>query len=146
MIIRKYAGPSVTLPALFVVLAGIPLAALGWLGGRLLVQDRALENQRLREQLENAATLLTREVDRSLATWEEVLSLSATPQGLSGPSVALPQNAVVLVFDSGGVLHQRGVRLPYYPFVASPPEAPASVFAEVHSRGGPLRQGPQALA
>jgi signal transduction histidine kinase len=131
MIIRKYIGPSVTLPVLFVVLAGIPLAALGWLGWRLLVQDRALENQRLREQLENAATLLTREVDRSLATWEDVLSLSATRQG---PSVALPPNAVVLVFDSGGVLQQQGVRLPYYPLVESPPEAPASVFAAAEAQ------------
>src|SRR5436190_3682663 len=98
MIIRKYLGHLVTLPMLFVVLAGIPLAALGWLGWRLLLQDRALEDQRLREQLENAATLLTRELDHSLATWEDVLAFSETGQSASGTSVALPSNAVVLVF------------------------------------------------
>ena len=60
---------SVKLAALSIVLAGIPLVALGWLGGRLLAQDRALESQWRRERLENAATLLTRELDRSLAAW-----------------------------------------------------------------------------
>ncbi len=39
---------SVKLAALSIVLAGIPLVALGWLGGRLLAQDRALESQRRR--------------------------------------------------------------------------------------------------
>ena len=34
---------SVKLAALFIVLSGIPLVTLGWLGGRLLAQDRALE-------------------------------------------------------------------------------------------------------
>jgi hypothetical protein len=134
MIIRKYFGHLVTLPVLFVVLAGIPLAALGWLAWRLLLQDRALEDQRLREQLENAATLLTRELDHSLATWEDVLALSETSQSASGKSIDLPSNAVVLVFDSGGVLQQQGLRLPYYPHVASPPEAPSSVFVAAEAQ------------
>lgn len=66
---RKHFASPVTLLALFVLLAGIPLVALGWLGWRLLVQDRALESQRLRERLDNAASLAGRELDRSLAAW-----------------------------------------------------------------------------
>ena len=50
-------GAPLTWLVLFVALAGTPLVALGWLGWRLLDQDRALESQRLRERLENAATL-----------------------------------------------------------------------------------------
>jgi hypothetical protein len=99
---------------------------MGGLGWRLIEQDRALENQRLRDQLENAATLLTREVDRSLATWEDLLTLSATSP--ETPAV-LPSNTVALVFDAGGVLQHQGVRLPHYPLVAALPEAPAGVFA-----------------
>ena len=66
MITRKHLAAPVKLLALFVLLAGIPLAALGWLGWRLLEQDRALETQRLRERLENAASLLAHELDRGL--------------------------------------------------------------------------------
>jgi hypothetical protein len=42
----------VRLLALFVVISGVPLVALGWLGWRVLQQDRALETQRLRERLD----------------------------------------------------------------------------------------------
>jgi len=99
MINRKYHAASVKLLALFVVLAGIPSAALGWLGWRLLEQDRALENQRLRERLENAADLLARELDRGLARWEDLL-----PAAAPATSAALPPSAVFLVFDSRGIL------------------------------------------
>jgi hypothetical protein len=54
------------LMALFVVLSGIPLIALSWLGWRLLQQDMALDAQRLRERLESAATVLGREFEREL--------------------------------------------------------------------------------
>ena len=115
---------SVKLAALFIVLAGIPLVALGWLGGRLLEQDRALESQRRRERLENAATLLTRELDRSLAAWEARL-----PSAVQGTAVELPPSGVVLVFDSRGVVQHQGVSLPFYPLVPPSPDVPNDPFA-----------------
>ena len=123
--IRKHFASPVTLLALFVLLAGIPLVALGWLGWRLLVQDRALESQRLRERLDNAVSLAARELDRSLAAWNDLLAPATT-----GDSVALPPNAVLLVFDSSNVLRQQGIRLPYYPKVSSPSDVPATTFAD----------------
>jgi signal transduction histidine kinase len=136
---RKYFAAPVRLLALFVVLAGIPLAALGWLGWRLLEQDRALEDQRLRERLDNSATLLARELDRGLAAWEDLL-----PAGTSSASVALPPEVVLLALDADGVLQHQGVRLPYYPRVAPLPEAPLSVFALAEAQE--FRQGDVAVA
>ena len=115
---------SLKLAALFVVLAGIPLGALGWLGGRLLEQDRGLEIQRRRERLENAAALLTRELDRSLAEWEALL-----PSVTQGTSVALPSSGVIVVFDTRGVLRHQGVPLPFYPLVPPSSEVPGDLFA-----------------
>ena len=57
-------GAPLRLPVWFTVLAGIPLAALGWLGWRLLVQERALEQQRQRERLEDAAGTTAHDLDR----------------------------------------------------------------------------------
>ena len=68
---------SLRLPVWFTVLAGIPLAALGWLGWRLLVQERALEQQRRRERVEDAASVLADDLDRALARWEELLTAVA---------------------------------------------------------------------
>ena len=58
MNIRTYFSGPVKLLTLFVLLAGVPLAALGWLGWRLLDQDRTLEKQRERDRLDSAAALL----------------------------------------------------------------------------------------
>ena len=116
--IGTHLAAPVRLLGLFVLLAGIPLAALGWLGWRLLEQDRALEIQRERDRLENAAGLLERELDRSLASWEDLLTTGAPPPG-----------GLFIVFDSRGVLRQQGVRLPYYPQIFSAPEASDSLFA-----------------
>ncbi len=123
-------SPLFRLFAPFVVFAVLPLAALGWLGWRLLDQDRALERQRSQEQLEHVATLLTRDVDRSLATWEEPLSVLASSPGTS----PLPQNTVVLVFDSDGVREHQGVQLAYYPLVSAQSEAAPSLFADAEAQ------------
>jgi hypothetical protein len=77
MVTRTSAVAPVKLAVRFVLLAAVPLAALGWVGRRLLDQDRALEAQRVRQQLENAAALVATEVDRSLASWEDLLASAA---------------------------------------------------------------------
>ncbi|MCA1559659.1 MAG: hypothetical protein LC753_02060 [Acidobacteria bacterium] len=85
MVWRNPLASPVRLLALFVLLAGIPLVALGWIGYQVVQQDRALESQRLRDRLDNAAALLARELDRTLSTWEDLL-----PAAAKGESVPLP--------------------------------------------------------
>lgn len=120
---RAYAAP-LKLLTLFVLLSGIPLMALGWLGWRVLQQDRALESQRGRERLDSAASLIARELDRTLSAWEGMLPVAA-----EGQAVTLPAGSVFLLIAPVGVVGQQGVRLPYYPRVPAAIGADASLFA-----------------
>ena len=106
---------------LFVLLAGVPLAALGWLGWKLVDQDRVLESQREKERLENAAGVVAQQLERRLTAWDELLA--------QGYSIGPPPNTALLVFDSSGVVRQQGIRLPWYPQVPAAPEAPPNMFA-----------------
>lgn len=89
------------------------MAALGWLGWRLLEQERALESRRERDRLESAASLLANELERGLKAWED----------------RPPPAAVSLIFDSSGILQQQGIRLPFFPRVPPPAEIAPGVFA-----------------
>jgi len=100
------------------------LAVMGWLGWRLLEQDRALEIQRERDHLESAASLLAHELERGLTAWEELL-----PLAVQEDSAELPPGAILLVFDSSGILQQKGIRLQFYPRVPAAPEVYPGVFA-----------------
>ena len=128
MSIRIRRGAALRLPVWFTVLAGIPLAALGWLGWRLLVQEQDLAQQRQRDRLEDAAATIAHDLDRALARWEDRL-----PSLASGEPVSLPPEVVALVFDDDGVQRHVGPPLPYYPRVPAAPEAPGGLFAEAES-------------
>ncbi|MGH9257189.1 MAG: ATP-binding protein [Vicinamibacterales bacterium] len=117
--------------ALVAAMAVVPLVALGWLGWRMLQQDRALEAERLRERLDSAASLVARDIDRRLAEWE---AAAADDRAL------LPADATWLLFDSTGVVRTRGVPIPYVPDVAIADE-PAATFTAAEAlefRGGDL--------
>ncbi len=116
MLTRLRVGTPAGLSILFVLLAGVPLAALGWLGSRLLVQQGELERQQHLKLLENSAALLAHEIDRSLSRWEE-----AAAAGIVGDAVTPPAGTVLLVFDERGVTRERGVQLPYVPALAAEP-------------------------
>ena len=94
---------------MFVLLGAIPLVALSWLAWRLLEQDRALEAQRVRERLDNAAVLASRELGRSLDVWSSLLLR------LWGRRCRHSARYLLVVFDSDGVRRVEGLRLPYYP-------------------------------
>ena len=64
MNIHRNIGSPARLLTLFILLTAIPLATMVWLGWRSFQQDRALEGQHLRGSLDNAASLLVRELDR----------------------------------------------------------------------------------
>lgn len=124
MVSRSPHAAPVKLLALFVLLSGIPLVALGWLGWRVLQQDGALESQRVRERLDNAASLVARELDRGLTAWEALL-----PAAAGGQAVALPPRTVFLLIATDGVVQQQGAPLPYYPRVASASSTSSPLFA-----------------
>ena len=67
MHIRKTIAPPARLAALFVCVTAMVLAVIGWLGWRLLAQERALDERRLHDQLENTTALAARELDRALS-------------------------------------------------------------------------------
>lgn len=71
--------------ALLIAVTCIPIAALGWLGLRILQQDRDIERQRQRERLEVAAGRLALDIGRQLQDIEEQLARGEGIQfGLAG--------------------------------------------------------------
>jgi two-component system phosphate regulon sensor histidine kinase PhoR len=115
-VIRACHNPRVRkLVVLFVLLSGVPLAVLGWLGWRLVEQDRALESQRMRERRENASLLVAHELDRRLADWER--------------SADVPPGASFLAFNNQGVVRRSGAPIAFFPDIARPPELSLEIFA-----------------
>src|SRR5262249_6396253 len=123
----KYIRTPIKLLTAFVVLALLPLAMLVWLGWNFFEQDRALEAQRQRDQLENAAVTVARDLDRALTAWEQFLT--ADRHELTDP----PAESALLIFDSQGIETRAGISLPYYPRAAVPEEAPAATFASAQA-------------
>ena len=64
---------SLRIPFFFLLLTGVPLAALVWLGWHFLQLDRDLERRRQRERLENASELLARDLHDQLQALMEAL-------------------------------------------------------------------------
>jgi two-component system, OmpR family, phosphate regulon sensor histidine kinase PhoR len=133
---RKAQTTPLTLAIGFVLLAGLPLAALGWLGWRLLDQDEALERQRARERLDNAAALATRDLERGLSAWDALLD--AAPDTLVD---RVPTGMALLAFDERGLGWRAGSPLPFHPRQAPDGGLPAELFADAEAmefRGGRL--------
>ena len=116
--------------AIMLVLAG----TLTWLGWRLLEQDRALENQRTQERLDNAADLmaaaLLRKFSESKAQLSGLLPLpdpevAARASELVGPDAG---TALLIVFRPQAVDAYSRASLLYYPFLPPAKEPPASRF------------------
>src|SRR6185369_16592576 len=72
----------------------IPIVALGWLGVRVLDQDRALERQRRRERLEITAGRVALALHTRLAGIEEQLAIGAgmhfSASGIDGDTLYQP--------------------------------------------------------
>jgi signal transduction histidine kinase len=121
----KHVGAPVRLLVLFVVFSAIPLTALGWLGWLMLDQERELEAKREQEQVDNAAEVLARELERALVANEDQLRTAVQDRGAAAH--ALPPDTVLLIFDSSGILGRQGIALPYYPRVPAPGEVSADI-------------------
>ena len=92
-------------------------AALGWLGWRLLEQDRDLSRQRIQERLESAADLASAALVRKLSEAETTLT--------TGASTALPQGVLNVAFSPDGIEANPANDLIYYPVAP-----PASIVDE----------------
>ncbi len=122
----------------FLAFALAPVAALGWLGWRLLEQERALERQRARESLQSAADRIGATLARQLTETEGRLgSLVATPDHQIGSAAAELgahlDDALIVVMSPAGIDGYPPGRLLYYPFVPSTPEPPAGTFAQAEA-------------
>ncbi|MGH9602309.1 MAG: hypothetical protein ACRD24_07950, partial [Terriglobales bacterium] len=93
MWLNRWFRPPRYLLTLFLAVMLVLAATLGWLGWRLLEQDRALESQRIQERLENAADLIGASLLRKFSEGEDQLTglsalsdpeLGARASGLTG--------------------------------------------------------------
>ena len=114
MQVRDWLRPPRQLLVAFLAVALVSAAALGWLGWLLLEQDKALDVQRQRERIEQAADRAAAVLQRSLADLQSfvgrefagdaspppgVVTISLTPDG----RVAAPQGSLLHVPVRGAV-------------------------------------------
>jgi signal transduction histidine kinase len=132
MSLRQWFRSPRYLLTLFLVIMLVLAATLSWLGWRLVEQDRALENQRTQERLDNAADLiaasLLRKFSESEHQFTSLLALSdpelaARASGLAEQGAG---TALIIVFRPQAVYTHP--TLLYYPFLSAAKEPPATAF------------------
>ena len=113
MVGKQWFRPPRRVLTVFLAVVAACVGALGWLGYRLLDQDRALESQRIQEQLEIAADRAAASLERKLA--DLIGILQGTP--------ATPPDGTILVVAGARDLQLFGrERLVFYPqLVTTPP-------------------------
>ena len=132
---RDWLRPPRNLLVLFLGTTLVLTTGLGWLGWRLLQQDRAVAAQRVRDRLDSAADLITAEMRQTLTAVDAELTLLST---LSAPRLresalayaeTLGEDALVVVFQPGGVDAYPNHRLLSYPALPRPAEPAVDAFA-----------------
>jgi signal transduction histidine kinase len=124
--LRVRRHPSRNTVVLFLGVASVSVAALVWMGARLVRQDRALEAQQLEDRREAAADRLIASLEKLLSAEEEKLA------GLPSADFPPPEKDVVYIFAGSQASSEFRVwpenALPYYPEVSPGREAPADLF------------------
>ena len=118
MVGRRWLQPPRRLLTSFLVVVVACVAALAWLGYRLLDQDRALASQRLQEQLENAADLTAAALERKLAELDTALDGPPT-------DARLPDGTILFVAGQESFELHGSRRLLFYPESAAPEDLAA---------------------
>jgi hypothetical protein len=114
---------------LFLATTLVPAACLGWLGWRVVEEDRRQQQDRIHEQREQAADLEASALQRVLAEAEErLVSFSTAPT--SPPQVAM-DGLTLVTFGQEGVLEHAGTPLLYYPALPKSPETEPARFAAI---------------
>ena len=135
MPMRDWLRPPRNLLVLFLGTTLVLTAGLGWLGWRLLQQDRAVEAQRVRDRLDSAADLIAAEMRQTLTAAEAQLTLLSTLSAsrlldsASAYAETLGDDALVVVFRLGAVDAYPNHRLLSYPAVPRPTEPSTDAFA-----------------
>ena len=114
MVGRRWFQPPRRVLTSFLVVVVACVGALAWLGYRLLDQDRALESQRIQEQLEIAADLTAASLERKLAELEKALG---GPPG----DARLPGGTILIVAGTNSFDLYGSRRLLFYPESNAPP-------------------------
>ncbi|MBI3494194.1 MAG: HAMP domain-containing histidine kinase [Acidobacteria bacterium] len=124
MAARHWFRPPRQMLAVFLGVALVSAGALGWLGWLLLKQDAALESQRRRDMLEQAA-------DRASATMQlAVVELQAALNSpASGNKKLAPGVSRVSIGPDAVTIRPDG-SLPYYPDARGARPEPLQTFAE----------------
>ncbi len=121
---------------LFLGIMGIFVAGAGWLGWNFLQQDRELEEQRIRERLDNTADVVVAELRVVYSRFEQQLETLATlepadiPEAAETGSAELATGAVIVHVTGVGVTAYPPERVLYYPMLPTGAEPPPATFAE----------------
>ena len=114
---------------LFLATTIVPAACLGWLGWRVVEEDRRQQQDRMHEQREQAADLAASALQRVLAEAEErLVSFSAAP---TTPAQIAMDGLTLVTFGQEGVLEHAGTPLLYYPALPKSPETDPNRFAAI---------------
>src|SRR4030042_612204 len=119
--------PSLGTVILFLGVAAVSVAALVWMGVRLIKQDRALESQQLRERREAAADRLTASLEQVLSEEERKLA------DLLHVDFRPAEEHVVLILAGSSRSSEVSIwpdnALLYYPVIYPGREASTSLYA-----------------
>src|SRR5262245_49950002 len=99
------------LAPLFLATMLLPAACLGWLGRRIVKDDRQQHREREQEQREHVADLAASALQRVLAEAEERLASFSASQTSSAD---LADGVALIAFGREGALERSGIALPYY--------------------------------
>jgi len=121
--------PPRSLLAALVATTVVVTAALGWAGWRLLNQQRAIDEQRAREQLEISADAIASTVSGTLAEAGEWLGAWASG---SAPSRPVVDGAVAVAIGPDGVRIAPSGALPFVPTIGVAPR-PIEAFAAIET-------------
>jgi signal transduction histidine kinase len=111
---RRWLQPPRRILTSFLVVVAACVGALAWLGYRLLEQDRALESQRIQEQLEIAADLTAVSLERRLVELEK--TLASPPR-----DARLPYGTYLIIADATNLELYGSPRLLFYPELGTAP-------------------------
>ena len=120
---------------LFLGTTFVLLAVLGWFGLQSFQQDRAVELQRVRDQLESATDLIAAQIRQNLADIKEQLTLLSLLDTTTVEDAAreyskdLGEDALIVVVASEAVSAYPSHRLLYYPALPAPAGPGAQPFA-----------------
>jgi len=136
---NKWLKPPRSLLLILFLLTLVSVSALGFFGWKLLGQERLVEAQRSREQLEQTADRIAGTLRRTLAETGDRLGAWVAAPGLGEP----PQDGLVLLMTGDSLSATPAERLLYRPAPPPLPEASAANFAEAEAfefqRGLPER-------